>query len=113
MGSHVVDGESVSRKRPAAEVAPAAKVPTAKVRMTAAAVEMRMTSTTMTTAMATMTAAMATMTAAAVTAAFGSGISSGRQHGHENNDGKPDIEFRHGTAPGASRTRGDVRKTQA
>jgi hypothetical protein len=84
-------------------VAPTADVPTAM-----AATEMR----TPTVTTAAMTTATVT-TAAVATTTFGSGISSGRQHGRENNDGKPDIEFRHGTGTGTSRIRGDIRKTQA
>jgi hypothetical protein len=34
-----------------------------------------------------------TATAVTATATFRSGIPSGRQHGRENNDGNPDIEF--------------------
>ena len=74
-----------------AEVRTAAEMPTTM----AAATEM---CATMTTAMMTttvMTAAVATtaMTATAMTATFRGGIPGGRQHGRENNDGNPDIEF--------------------
>jgi hypothetical protein len=51
------------------------------------------------------------VTTTTTTTTFRSGITSGRQHGRHNNDGNPDIvfrhiEFRHGTGTGASRTRG-------
>jgi len=84
-----VDGESTigtrSRKqtearRSSTEVAPT----TAEVRMAA-----EMPTTEMP---ATMTTAV-TSTAMTATATFRGGISSGRQHGRENNDGHPDIEF--------------------
>jgi hypothetical protein len=73
-----------------AEMRTARKMPTA---MAAAAMEMRAT------AMTTTTVTTTTMTTATVTAAaaFRRGISGGRQHGGENKDGKPEIEFRHGT----------------
>jgi hypothetical protein len=72
----------------------AAEMPstTTEVDMTATAMEMRATA--MTPAPAT--AAAATMTATTTTAAaFRRGISGGREHGCENEDGKP--EFQHGT----------------
>jgi hypothetical protein len=93
-GESTVGAETGSRKRPAADVAPtaemraakmgAAKMPTAM----AAATEMR------TTAVPTTAVAMtATVTTAMAAAAFRGGIASGRQHGRENNDGNPNIEF--------------------
>jgi len=50
---------------------------------------------TMTTAVMTTAVATTAMTATSMTATatFRSGITSGRQHGRENNDGNPDIEF--------------------
>jgi len=71
-----------------AEVCTAAEMPTTM----AATTEMCATMTTavMTTAVATTAMTAASMTA---TAAFSGGIPSGRQHGRENNDGNPDIEF--------------------
>jgi len=75
-------------------VAPATAEPRTAAEMPptmAAAAEMRATMTTvMTTAMAP--TAM-TATAMAATATFRGGIPGGRQHGRENNDGNPDIEF--------------------
>jgi hypothetical protein len=72
---------------------------TAEVRM-AAEMPTTMTATpemcaTMTTAVMTTAVATTAMTATAMTATatFRSGITSGRQHGRENNDGNPDIEF--------------------
>jgi hypothetical protein len=65
---------------------------------TAAKMRAPMTPAVMTPAVST-TMAAAAMTAAAMTAAamtaaaFRRGISCGRQHGRENNDGDPDIEF--------------------
>jgi hypothetical protein len=64
-----------------AEVRTAAEMPTTM----AATTEMCATMTT-----AVMTTA---MTATSMTATFRGGIPSGRQHGRENNDGDPDIEF--------------------
>jgi hypothetical protein len=91
-----VDGEA---RRSTADVAPttaevrtAAEMPT----MMAATTEMCATMTTavMTTAVATTAVATTAMTATSMTAtAFRSGIPSGRQHGRENNDSNPDIEF--------------------
>jgi hypothetical protein len=86
-----VDGEA---RRSTADVAPttaevrtAAEMPT----MMAATTEM---CATMTTAVMTATVATTAMTATSMTAtAFRSGIPSGRQHGRENNDSNPDIEF--------------------
>jgi hypothetical protein len=71
-----------------AEVRMAAEMPTTMTATT----EMCATMTTavMTTAVATTSMTATSMTA---TATFRSGISSGRQHGRENNDGNPDIEF--------------------
>ena len=71
-----------------AEVRTAAEMPT----MMAATTEMCATMTTavMTTAVATTAMTATSMTA---TATFRGGIPSGRQHGRENNDGNPDIEF--------------------
>jgi len=71
-----------------AEVRMAAEMST----MMAAATEMCATMTTavMTTAVATTSMATTSMTA---TATFRGGIPSGRQHGRENYDGNPDIEF--------------------
>jgi hypothetical protein len=71
-----------------AEVRAAAEMPTTM----AATTEMCATMTTavMTTAVATTAMTATSMTA---TATFRSGITSGRQHGRENNDGNPDIEF--------------------
>jgi hypothetical protein len=73
--------------------------PTAEMRM-AAEMPTTMTATaemcaTMTTAVMTTAVATTAMTATSMTAAatFRSGITSGRQHGRENNDGNPDIEF--------------------
>jgi hypothetical protein len=50
---------------------------------------------TMTTAVMTTAVATASMTATSMTttATFRGGIPSGRQHGRENNDGNPDVEF--------------------
>jgi len=56
------------------------------------AAEMPTTMTAATEMRATMTTARAS-TAMTATATFRSGITSGRQRGHENNDGNPDIEF--------------------
>ena len=66
----------------------AAEMPT----MMAATTEMCATMTTavMTTAVATTAMTATSMTA---TATFRGGIPSGLQHGRENNDGNPDIEF--------------------
>jgi hypothetical protein len=71
-----------------AEVRMAAEMPTTM----AATTEM---CATMTTAVITTAVATTSMTTTAVTATatFRSGIPSGRQHGRENNDGNPDIEF--------------------
>jgi hypothetical protein len=71
-----------------AEVRMAAEMPTTMTATT----EMCATMTTavMTTAVATTAMTATSMTA---TATFRSGITSGRQHGRENNDGDPDIEF--------------------
>jgi hypothetical protein len=71
-----------------AEVRTAAEMPTTM----AATTEMCATMTTavMTTAVATTAMTATSMTA---TATFRGGIPSGRQHGRENNDGNPDIEF--------------------
>jgi hypothetical protein len=71
-----------------AEVRMAAEMPTTMTATT----EMCATMTTavMTTAVATTAMTATSMTA---TATFRSGITSGRQHGRENNDGNPDIEF--------------------
>jgi hypothetical protein len=97
-GESTIAAETGSRKRPAADMAStaemrAAKMPTAM----AAATEMRTTPVTMTAVTAPVTAAPVTaapVTAAAMaTAAFRSGIPGGRQHGRENNDGNPNIEF--------------------
>jgi hypothetical protein len=70
---------------------------TAEVRM-AAEMPTTMTATTemcatMTTAVMTTAVATTAMTATSMTATSRSGITSGRQHGRENNDGNPDIEF--------------------
>ena len=81
-GSHVVDGEA---RRSTTDVAPS----TAEVRTAA---EMPTTMAATTEMRATMTSAVTT-TAVTATATFRSGITSGRQRGHENNDGNPDIEF--------------------
>jgi hypothetical protein len=67
-----------------AEVRTAAEMPPTM----AATTEMRAAMTT--TAVTTTTV---TTTAVTATATFRSGIPSGRQHGRENNDGNPDIEF--------------------
>jgi hypothetical protein len=76
-----------------AEVRMAAEMPTTMTATT----EMCATMTTavMTTAVATTAVATTAMTATSMTATatFRSGITSGRQHGRENNDGNPDIEF--------------------
>jgi hypothetical protein len=71
-----------------AEVRTAAEMPTTM----AATTEM---CATMTTAVMTTAVATASMTATSMTttATFRGGIPSGRQHGRENNDGNPDIEF--------------------
>jgi hypothetical protein len=71
-----------------AEVRTAAEMPTTM----AATTEM---CATMTTAVMTTAVATTAMTATAMTATatFRGGIPSGRQHGRENNDGNPDIEF--------------------
>jgi hypothetical protein len=71
-----------------AEVRMAAEMPTTMTATT----EMCATMTTavMTTAMTTTAMTATSMTA---TATFRSGITRGRQHGRENNDGNPDIEF--------------------
>jgi hypothetical protein len=92
-GESTIAAETGSRKRPAADMAStaemrAAKMPTAM----AAATEMRTTPVTMTAVTAPVTAAPVTA-AAMATAAFRSGIPGGRQHGRENNDGNPNIEF--------------------
>jgi hypothetical protein len=65
---------------------------TAEVRMAAEMPTTMAATTEMCATMATavMTTAVATT---AMTATFRSGITSGRQHGRENNDGNPDIEF--------------------
>jgi hypothetical protein len=60
---------------------------------------------------ATVTATAVTTTAVTTTATFRSGITGGRQHGRQNNDSNPEIEFRqiefrHGTGTSAPRTRG-------
>jgi hypothetical protein len=93
-GESTVAAETGSRKRPAADVAPAAEMRAAKMGAAkmptamAAATEMR------TTAVPTTAVAMtATVTTAMAAAAFRGGIASGRQHGRENNDGNPNIEF--------------------
>jgi len=52
-----------------------------------------MTTAVMTTAVATTAMTAMTATSMTATATFRSGITSGRQHGRENNDGNPDIEF--------------------
>jgi hypothetical protein len=70
-----------------AEVRTAAEMPTT----VAAATEMCATMTT--TVMTTSVAPTVMTTAVAATATFRGGIPSGRQHGRENNDGNPDIEF--------------------
>jgi hypothetical protein len=67
-----------------AEVRMAAEVPTTM----AATTEMRAT---MTSAVTTTTTV--TTTAVTATATFRSGIATGRQHGRDNNDRDPDIEF--------------------
>jgi hypothetical protein len=69
-----------------AEVRTAAEMPTTM----AATTEMcaAMTTAVMTTAVAT-----TAMTPTSMTATFRSGITSGRQHGRENNNRNPDIEF--------------------
>jgi hypothetical protein len=96
-GESTVGAETGSRKRPAADVAPAAEMRAAKMGAAkmptamAAATEMRTTAVP-TTAVA-MTAMTATVTTAMAAAAFRGGIASGRQHGRENNDGNPNIEF--------------------
>jgi hypothetical protein len=92
-GESTIAAETGSRKRPAADMAStaemrAAKMPTAM----AAATEMRTTPVTMTAVTAPVTAAPVTAAAMAA-AAFRSGIPGGRQHGRENNDGNPNIEF--------------------
>jgi hypothetical protein len=75
-------------RRSATDVAPT----TAEVRM---ATEM---STTMATEMPPTTMAAATVTTSSMAAAaFRNGITRGRQYGHQNNGGDPNIEFRHGT----------------
>jgi hypothetical protein len=71
-----------------AEVRTAAEMPTTM----AATTEMRATMTSAVTTSAVTTAAVTT-TAVTATATFRSGIPSGRQHGHDNNDRDPDIEF--------------------
>jgi hypothetical protein len=82
-------------RKPAADVAPATEMRTAEMPTTAkmpapmAAAEMRATSMTAVTA-----------------AASCRGISHSRQQGRENENGYPDIERRHDTGTGASRTRG-------
>jgi hypothetical protein len=82
-----VDGEarrSTTDVAPStAEVRTAAEMPTTM----AATTEMRAT---MTSAVTTTTV---TTTAVTATATFRSGIPSGRQHGRDNNDRDPDIEF--------------------
>jgi len=72
-----------------AEVRMAAEMPTT-TEMCATMTTAVMTTAVMTTAVATTAMTATSMTA---TATFRSGITSGRQRGHENNDGNPDIEF--------------------
>jgi hypothetical protein len=69
-----------------AEVRTAAEMPTTM----AAATEMCATMTTTVMPTTVMTSAVATTS---MTATFRGGIPNGRQQGHENNDGNPDIEF--------------------
>ncbi|WP_244567627.1 hypothetical protein [Bradyrhizobium erythrophlei] len=72
-----------------AEVRMAAEMPTTMTAPT----EMCATMTTAVMTTAAMTTTAMTATSMTATATFRSGITSGRQHGRENNDGNPDIEF--------------------
>jgi hypothetical protein len=111
-GESAIVAETRSRKRTearrsATDVAPT----TTKVRM---ATEMP---TTMAAEMPT-TMAAATVTSSSMAATtFRNGITSGRQHGHQDDSGDPNIEFRHGTLTRRcvmnSRHRGTIKITQA
>lgn len=84
--------ETRVRERPAADMAPAAKMRAAE--MPAAMVAAKMGATPMTAAVSTTMATAVTATVAATT--FRGSISGHRQHGHDNKDGKPEMGFQHG-----------------
>jgi hypothetical protein len=97
-GEGAIAAESRPRKRSSAEVPATPEVRMAAAEMPSTTTEVDMTTTAMemrATAMTPATAAAATMTTTTAAAAFRRGISGGREHGCENEDGKP--EFQHGT----------------
>jgi hypothetical protein len=91
---------------PATEMRTAEMPTTAKMRATAKMPTPMATATeTRASSMTAATEMRATSMTAVATAASCRGISGGRQQDRENKNGYPDIERRHGTGTGASRTR--------